>query len=60
MKSAAPAEVVGHLGSGTVVAAHGKPMVCHVQNEIFAHNGQANQADVTLGLASVASSFDRH
>jgi len=35
-------------------------VVCHIQNEIFAHDGQANEANVTFGLASVASSLDRH
>ena len=55
-------EEIVHLGDGAVVDRHGEAVVVHVQNQVLAHHGQADQADVRLGfhcfsfLAAVASS----
>ena len=46
------------LGGGAVVAANGESVVCHVQDQIFTHNGKTDEADVSLGFASLASFLD--
>jgi hypothetical protein len=35
-------------------------VVGHVQNEVFAHDGKADQADVSFLFAGVASFLDGH
>ena len=38
-----------HLGDGSVERHDGEAVVVHVQDEILAHDGQANQRDVAFG-----------
>jgi hypothetical protein len=35
-------------------------VVGHVQDEVFAHDGEANQADVSFFFARLAAFLDRH
>ena len=36
----------GHLGGGSVIDSHGKTFAFHVHHEVFAHNGEADEADI--------------
>ena len=38
-----------HLGDGAVVGHHGEAVVVHVQNQVLAHDGQADHSDVSFG-----------
>ena len=40
-------EVINLVG-GTVVDDDGEPVIIHVQNQILAHDGKANQCDVSF------------
>ncbi len=41
-------EEIVHLGDGAVEGHDGEAVVVHVQNEVLAHDGQADQCDVSL------------
>ena len=43
-------EEVVHLRDGPVEGDHGEPVVVHVQNQILAHDGQANDGDISFGF----------
>ena len=36
----------GHLGRGSVINGHGKALALHVHHKIFAHDGEADEADI--------------
>ena len=40
-------KLVGHIG-GPVKNGHGKSLRFHVEDEVLAHDGQADQSDITL------------
>ena len=39
-----------HLGGGAVEAGHGEAFAFHVEDEVFAHDGEADDADIRLLL----------
>ena len=39
-------EELVHLGNGAVEADHGEAVVVHVEDQVLAHDGQADQCDV--------------
>ena len=41
-------EEVVHLRDGAVEGDHGEPVVVHVQDEVLAHDGQADEGNVSI------------
>ena len=50
-------EEVVHLGDGAVEDGHLVAVVVHVEDEVLAHHGQADQADVTRGVWHTCSNW---
>jgi hypothetical protein len=46
-----------YLGSGAVVGHDSVAVVIHVQDEVLAHDGQANQCDIALRFHDSLSEF---
>ena len=44
-----------HLGNCAVVGHDGDTVVVHVENQVLAHDRQADQCDVSSGVAHVCS-----
>ena len=38
-----------NLGGGTVVSANGESVISDVQDQVLAHNGQTNEAEISTG-----------
>ena len=39
-----------HAGQGAVVHGHGKAVVLHIQNQVLAHDGQADQTNICFDI----------
>lgn len=51
-------EEVVNLGHGSVVSADGETLVVHVKNQVLAHDGETNEANV--GTAEGGSELGQH